>query len=168
MKVIIFFLWITMVICYQNCKTFGTHKLEWTVDQSENLDVKISFINTKDYGYVSVGFNSLGNTMSGQGNALVGFSNKIYEYMMIGYMAPVLIPKSISNDTLVTYGNNVEMSFLRPLQMNDDQHFEIKNETTTLMFAFHDKIVPPNENEVAQHTKTEKYEINWFIPEKSC
>ena len=169
MKFFIFLLCvIASVISFQNCKILGNNKIQWNLNQTDNqLHLKITFSNTKGFGYVSVGFNSKGNTMGSHGNVVLGFSNQIYEYLMIGFMAPVLIQKNVFNETIVEIDSNIEMEFIRPLNLKNDQFFEIRNETSTLMFAFQNKNIPNGPNEIPQHTKTEKYELNWFDSE-SC
>jgi hypothetical protein len=163
------FLLIASVFTFQNCKNFGIYQIEWTLNHPFNIHIQTSFRNVTSTGYVSVGFNLKGNTMNGNGNAVIGYGNDIHEYMMIGFMAPILIPSQIFNETIRINGSIVELEFIRPLRLlNDDEYFQIENETSTLMFAVNEKETPTSPTNIQTHTRTFKSDINWYDEIQTC
>jgi hypothetical protein len=161
MKFFLFFV-IATTLAFENCKNFGNYQIEWTLNSSFNIHIQTTFRNVTGKGYVSIGFNSKGNTMNGNGNAIIGYGNEIHEYMMIGFMAPIKIPSQIFNETIQFNGTIAILEFVRPLRLlSDEVYFQLENETSTLMFAVNDNVNPTSPTNIQTHTRTFKSEINW-------
>lgn len=160
---------------YTNCFMDDTTDfiVYWNITPNGNLTMRVYFP-LAGKGWGAIGFNEKGKGMSGAYFVMGYHRNQINEYEVFDYTQPKLWDKQYLFDTrtniLETDGKPAYrfpttallMYFSRPVKVENDTYFEIKNETQSLLIAFNDFQIPESNTSFMKHTNFYLHEINLF------
>jgi hypothetical protein len=148
--------------------------LRWNITANGNLTMRV-YLPLAGNGWGAIGLNEKGKGMPGA-YIIMGFQNEINEYEATDYSQPKLLNKQYLFDkqsfTRYTDGKPAYrnpttalwMYFSRPVKVENDSYFEIKNETQNLFIAFNDYQIPESNTSFMKHTIVYVHEINLFQP----
>ncbi|KAG2375212.1 hypothetical protein C9374_009835 [Naegleria lovaniensis] len=144
---------------YSNCQMFGSHKVEWTLDETNNrLSARFTINNSGGWGAVGMKNPSDGSGMTGA-TIVLGYGSgngTINEYYANGNSQPSrLSTNQFTSATSTTSGSTTTMTYVRSLtrpQNAPSTYYALSKGTkTTLLFAAHSSQQPSSPTNFVAH-----------------
>lgn len=164
------FVLILVTFAFENCVKIDTHKVEWAISRdtilfSISISKGINGWTAFAVGPTPYGMNGLNIYMTYKKDKFL--NHDFYSRALFG--KPIPFDKQHSTNFVAKeYQDGVQFNFNRPLILNTDNFFPIRNETIKLVVAFNDFDKPENEDEWMVHDDVRTLDINLFQRKKEC
>lgn len=147
---------------YSNCGTLSTATIEWTIESSVVIDMRINFTTGGNVGWVAIGLNSGTSTMPGA-SIIMAFGSKVNDYRADGFSQPSLVAKRIQGEATESRGNGLSVSFTRPLSDGaDSNYFRITDTNVNVLLAWNEFSTPSSPSSWSKHSNYAVKPMNFF------